>query len=315
MTEFIKLTASTFKIGEHTFTVGKCEKARSYLKKHLHEMLDALHISYTAKEVNTTLCQRLEAFLLGGAPATTAGTASAPALSSSPLPTPSPNAPYLSKKGLHFRGKVFSLDNCDAFSKLKITKDDLKQVASVLHVPSSGTKKSICEALKKKLSLGSTPSASASPVVPKPVPAGKKITTPPSIASRIMVDDKVISLTDLAKLELSVLKHIAKQIKTSISNDKDTLVLRIRKKYKGENVKISSTVSVTQKPKKPKVVKPKTVMGTTKAKGKKKTVTMAEPVVASPSPPKQAPSTTAQLPKTMTEDEIRQAIRKCLELA
>lgn len=217
----------SFKIGPYTFVTGKCDKARSYLKKDLKEMHNILNLSFSSSDTNPTLCARIEKHLLSGAPPVQVQV-QAPAA----VQTVAQAVYVLGEKGLRVNGIWYSLDDCQQFSKSKLLAAELKRAAEFLGVSSKGTKKSICEALKKKHQA-----LAGVPGVPTPLVIQQQAVA----VTKISYDGVPISLENCHDVDIHVLKAIAKRLHTAISNDKTILCKRIASKYKGEVIHLSST--------------------------------------------------------------------------
>jgi len=182
----------------------------------------------------------------------------------------------------------YPLKDCDAFAKLSLSKSQLVKACQVLGVSSKGTKKQICEALSKTLRQKSA----NAPPPPSSPPKESLLQILNPQQKRVRFKNKIYVMNDCKTIRIAkpLLIEMATILGISTKGTKEALCQSI-----------GNRLSLSQQQEPP--TKPKTPPPPTKPKSK-------------PSLPAPAPLLT-QKPsgqKSMSIDEIRQAIRECLQL-
>jgi len=334
-----RINDTTFTIAGYTFsTTQPCSVYKGKRKQPLLEMVAALNIPHTQKDTATALCDKIKDHIkkLPHAP-------SRPHTQHAPVPAPS--VPHPKDKssdvrrvpgGLFYKGKEYSLTNCDKFiPKFKL--DDLKKIAKDLGLSSDGAKKVICERIRG-MKPGHAPAKAPSPAKhPTPKPAG------------------VETKQELNKLTIPLLKALAKTRGIKLKKgDKKADIIQALLKAKPPTPAKSPTPAKEPSPAKspspakaPSPEKPaetqkeldKHSVKELKALAKKKGISLSglknkaefiqkikkasDPT--KPHTPAKTPTDTDKVerrsptlhpshPETMSAQEIREAIRKCLKL-
>jgi hypothetical protein len=342
MAESIQLTKEGLRYDGKLYPFGDCTKFATRLKtEHIQRISKHFHLP--PKLTKNQLCTRLKNM--------TTGQQTTIASSVAPVST-TDNTITLTKNGLMYHGTLYSLDNCAQFAKAKITKKDLAIVCEKLGCNPKLTKEKICQALREKLEKSSSAppphqqqqkaqqQAQQITVTNGQFTFKKKTYIVASLNKEKVVDLRLIAtaleIPHRGVLKAVLVKNITSRLKSStpsspVHTSQKQLVYdavsdsvkigthrfffgkcNVARTYAKKDVlEMARHVGVTVKPKD--TVKIVCERIQEKVKHLKPTApTPKAPTPKAPTP--KAPTPKAPLQK-MTDDEIREAIKKCLHLS
>jgi hypothetical protein len=304
-----KVGDRTYKIGPHTFEIGKCSNARSHKKADMQHILDLLGVKYLKSDKNGVLCTKIEDHIRHHYKAPAAPAVQAPAVQAPAAPAAQAQQTRLTAQGLFFKGKLYPLTNCAVFAKNRaVSKKDLEKLCTKFGVSPKGTKETICAALRAK----SLQSAVAVPVAIAAAAAPPAVVVPAAVAvvaqQQQLVYDRATNSVKIGAHRFTLgkcdaarfykkddLKAMAKKLKIPVAS-KDT--------NKVICDKIHAVVIVAARQK---------AVGAAAASPPRTSPAAA----AAASPRRSPPAAPVAAPKplqTMNMEEIRASIRKCLNL-